>query len=158
MSLDATDCPIQEPSPFDRKWYSHKINGPGVRYEVGICIRTGRIVWVSGGVPCGDWPDLKLARFGYLAHVRQGEVTIADKGYRDRGFFKWPEDDDPMNTIIKRILARHETVNKRLKVFEVLNQPFRHPRYRHPQCMHAVANVVQMMLQNGEPLFSVQPV
>lgn len=62
VSLDGTDCPIQEQSPFNKKWYSHKLNWAGIRYEVVLCIRTGRIVWVAGGVPCGEWPDLKLAR------------------------------------------------------------------------------------------------
>ena len=29
---------------------------------VGLCIGTGHIVWANGGFPCGEWPDLKLAR------------------------------------------------------------------------------------------------
>ena len=38
ITLDGTDVSINEPSPFNNKWYSHKLNGPGLRYEVGICI------------------------------------------------------------------------------------------------------------------------
>jgi len=44
VSLDGTDFSIYEPTPFDAKWYSHKLNGPGLRYEIGICLRTGDIV------------------------------------------------------------------------------------------------------------------
>ena len=44
ISLDGTDFRILEPSPFDPKWYSHKFKGAGVRYEVGICLKTGWIV------------------------------------------------------------------------------------------------------------------
>eukprot|EP01038_Epipyxis_sp_PR26KG_P018383 gene18383-25900_t len=54
-------CPIQEPSPFSAKWYSHKFHGPGITYEVGLNIRRGAIVWAYGGYPCGEYPDLKLA-------------------------------------------------------------------------------------------------
>ena len=41
---------IYEPSRFDRKWFSHKFHGPGLRYEVGLSIFTGE---VNGGVSCG---------------------------------------------------------------------------------------------------------
>jgi hypothetical protein len=34
--------------PFNKKWYSEKMNGPGVKYEVGVCVQTGMIVWFNG--------------------------------------------------------------------------------------------------------------
>ena len=43
ISVDGTDCRIYEPEPFDTKWYSHKFNGPGLRYEIGVCIVSGNI-------------------------------------------------------------------------------------------------------------------
>jgi hypothetical protein len=46
--VDGTDFHIREPEPFDPEWYTKKFNGPGVRYEVGIAIQTGYIVWVNG--------------------------------------------------------------------------------------------------------------
>ena len=36
ISLDGTDFRIQEPTPFDPKWFSHKFKGPGLRYEIGV--------------------------------------------------------------------------------------------------------------------------
>jgi hypothetical protein len=48
LSFDGTDCPILEPWPFNKKWFSHKLNGPGLKYEVGVCNPTGEIVWVKG--------------------------------------------------------------------------------------------------------------
>ena len=57
ITVDGTDFRIQEPSPFDPKWYSHKFRGPGLRYEIGVCIKTGWIVWVNGPFPAGAWPD-----------------------------------------------------------------------------------------------------
>ena len=28
--------------------FSEKFNGPALKYEVGVCIATGHIVWVNG--------------------------------------------------------------------------------------------------------------
>ena len=61
ITVDGTDFRIQEPIPFNPKWYSHKFKGPGLRYEVAICIKTGCIVWVIGPFPAGEWPDRKIA-------------------------------------------------------------------------------------------------
>ena len=61
ISVDGTDFHIYEPTPFNRKWYSHKFKGPGVRYEIRRCIQTGDIVWVNGPFPCGAYPDRKIA-------------------------------------------------------------------------------------------------
>jgi hypothetical protein len=67
--LETTDCPINKPTEFNPIWYSHKLNGAGLRYEVGLNIRTGDIVWVGGGVPCGEFNDLSLAQQRYCNSV-----------------------------------------------------------------------------------------
>ena len=48
ISVDGTDCPVFKPWPFSKKMYSHKLNGPGLKYEVAVCLKTGQIVWISG--------------------------------------------------------------------------------------------------------------
>ena len=53
ISVDGTDFSICEPNPLDAKWFSHKVKGPGLRYEVALCISTGYIVWMHGRFPCG---------------------------------------------------------------------------------------------------------
>eukprot|EP00171_Calliarthron_tuberculosum_P022157 IDg22157t1 len=45
VSVDGTDCSIEEPYPRSTKWYSHKINGPGLRYEIGLSLLHSTIVW-----------------------------------------------------------------------------------------------------------------
>ncbi|KAH9118088.1 hypothetical protein LEN26_012265 [Aphanomyces euteiches] len=90
VSLDGTDFAIQEPKPFDKKRWSHKLNRAALRYEVGICIRTGCIVWVHGGKPAGEWPDRKLAQDAYVLAVQKDEMTLADKGYMNRRYFVNP--------------------------------------------------------------------
>lgn len=82
------------------------------------------------------------------------EKAIADKGYKDRRYFITPE-THPKNPKINLILARHETINKRLKQWKCMSVRFRHPLHKHPQCFHAVINIVKLCVDNGEPLFNV---
>lgn len=53
IALDGTDIPTVEPRDRSAVWWSHKFNGPGIRYEVATCIQTGEIVWFRGPFPCG---------------------------------------------------------------------------------------------------------
>lgn len=149
VSLDGTDCRIQEPTPFNKKWFSHKTKGPGIRYEIGISIGKGDIVWASGGLPCGDWPDIKMAKDQYLRYAKS-EITLADRGYRFKHYFK-----KPSNTYEKTLLARHETLNGRLKQFEILSGRFRHPLKKHPRVFHACVNLIQVSIDCGEQLFEL---
>lgn len=116
-----------EPTQFDPKWFSHKFNGPGLRYEIGICIRTGDVVWAHGGVPCGEWPDLRLARNAIIEAIQPTEFIIADRGYNDAQYF-----DFVPNLQKKRILARHETVNRRIKQFSCMSHSSPFPRFASP--------------------------
>ena len=109
-----------EPTEFDPKWRSHKFNGPGLRYEVALCIRTRHIVWVNGGLPCGEWPDLRLARNAFIDRLQPGERALADQGYRDQLYFEFANGDLRR----QKILARHETVNSRIKMFCCMSQRF----------------------------------
>jgi len=155
VSLDGTDFRIQEPSPFDPKWYSHKFKGPGLRYEIGISIASGDIVWAYGPAPCGSWSDLKIARTGIVRVMEHGEMIIADGGYKDARYFITPNGlnnrDSRIQTVIR---ARHETVNRRFKQFSVLGNRFRHPLEKHGLCAHAVFKITQSMIENGYPLFN----
>ena len=85
VTVDGTDCRINEPSPFSRSWFSHKFKGPGLRYEIGLCIQTGWIVWVNGPYPPGEWPDLRIARDRLVHLLEPGELYLADSGYSDGG-------------------------------------------------------------------------
>lgn len=158
ITVDGTDCPIFEPTPFDRMWYSHKFHGPALRYEVGVCIQTGWMVWKNGPYPAGAWSDLKIARDNLLKQLLSTEKVLADGGYRDGGVFcETPSglnnSDQKMKAIAR---SRHETLNRRLKQYAVLVQAFRHDLQRHVYCFHAIANIVQLDIMNGNELFSVE--
>ncbi len=88
MSLDGIDCPILEPHPFSPEYFSHKLNAAGLKYEVGVSIRSGHIVWVYGGVPCGEFgSDLKLAKEMVITLLQPNERIVADKGYNEPAHF-----------------------------------------------------------------------
>lgn len=53
------------------------------------------------------------------------------------------------------LLARHDTANRRLKVFKIVSGVFRHDLALHSFCFRAVPNVVQLTLQTTNPLFTV---
>ena len=44
VSVDGTDFCIQQPRPFNKMWYSHKFNGPVLRYGVAISVKSVDIV------------------------------------------------------------------------------------------------------------------
>ena len=81
------------------------------RYEIGLRIRTGNIVWAYEGFPCGEYSDLKLARSLYIHQVYEDEMTLADDGYKDRDFFIYPYAYSHSSQRQKEAMARHETVN-----------------------------------------------
>jgi hypothetical protein len=128
-----------------------------LRYEIGLCIQTGWVVWTNGPFPCGRFPDLKIAREGLVQELEEGEKYVADGGYRDRnGPSITPTG---FNTITERkgrlFRARHETVNSRLKIFYLFSATFRHGVIKHGLCFRAAINMVQIAIENGEPLFDI---
>lgn len=157
--MDGTDCPINRPSPFDTKWFSHKFRHDGLRYEVAINIRTGEICWINGPFQPGPWrDDIIFQRGGLNDELMEGEMVHADAVYRHR-----PRCSTPYNQLFKYerelahlIRTRHETVNKRLKDYGALRCQFRHPLHKHGRVFRAAASVIQIELQSDSPLFHVE--
>lgn len=156
VSIDGTDFRIREPTPFSSKWYSHKHNGPGLRYEVGIALTTGWIVWVHGPFPCGQFSDISVYRLGMRDALSAGESVIADGGYKDSTCEKHPKETDPIHEQYHCVArARHETCNRRFKQSKVLGERFRHDLSRHSSCFHAVVNLTQLSILYGHSFFEV---
>ena len=158
MTLDGVDFPIYEARPFDPKWYSHKFKRAGMRYDVGVGINCGKICWHSGGFRCGEMNDLQIARIGICEHIPRGERIIADKGYKgERCVFEtYPDEGDhPYERSMRVLLARHETVNKRIKDFTGMRALWRHGWRKHNMTFAAVVNVVEIQIENGNPFFNV---
>jgi DDE superfamily endonuclease len=154
ISVDGTDCPIQEPTEFSGRWYSHKFKGAGLRYEIGVCLQTGWIVWKNGPYPAGSYPDLLIARDSLYQHFPQGEMYIADSGYRDGG--ERAVTPSGRNNVFEKMTssarARHENVNSRLKNFKILSAPYRNVIHTHYIFFHAIVNMVQVEIQTVRPM------
>jgi hypothetical protein len=154
--VDGTDCKIGEPTDWDKTWFSHKFKGPAVKYEVAVCIEKGHIVWTNGPFR-GSVNDLKIFKSDLANRVPPGKIVIADKGYRSIAFASTPNDLDSPDVMDykKRVRARQESVNKRLKDFKVLKETFRHPRHKHKAVFEACAVIVQNNIEVDSPLFTI---
>lgn len=119
-----------------------------MRYEVGLNIQTAEIVWTNGPFPCGAWPDLRIARNEVIFHIGENERILADGGYNDGGeFFETPtginNDDQRMKQLAR---ARHETINRRLKQWNILGRVFRHGVEKHSIIFLAVVHITHMLM------------
>lgn len=153
-SFDGTDCPINEPRPFHTGWFSHKFNGPGLRYEVGFSVE-GHLVWFNGPFPCGSFPDLKIFKEGMAHDLDPTERGILDNGYKHNLCVSKDGLTQSLKDIHRPIRARYETVNSRLKNSQVLHHPLGHLLDLHMYCFHAVAQVTAMLISTSDPLFTI---
>ena len=134
MTVDGTDFQIEEPTQFDRKWYSHKFKGPGLRYELYVCVKTGDMVAYHRPFPCGSYLDIKVYRLRLRRKLSTGEKVISDGGYKG-GITVVSPDDRTKSRDIRRAMrkarARHETINGRLKNWKSLRNIYRHSLCKH---------------------------
>jgi hypothetical protein len=143
MSVDGTDFRIREPQPFNPKWYSEKFNGPRLRYEVGICIRTGWICWLNGPFPCGHWPDIRISRDYLVYLLDRDERLLSDGGYPGQ-YHMQPNPANrgqPIERMKALARARHENINGCFKVWRCLKERWRHPLELHEPTMWAICNL-----------------
>ena len=158
ISVDGTDCPVFEPRPLSKAMYSHKLNRPCLKYEVGVCLKTGNIVWTSGPF-VGSKNDGAIFREGLSKLLYDEEAVEVDGGYGGDKKMKPPmmgmdSKERKMKSIAR---AQHEAVNGRLKQFNVLTCHFRHTTKpnrdgmmkKHGMCFNAVAVITQLKLTSG---------
>ena len=159
VTVDGTDCPIYQKKPINSKYYSHKFKKAGLRYEVAVCIATGDIVWINGPFPCGTWPDINIFRRDLIYMLLPGEMVEADRGYRGE------EDYIRTNKMYvsrsdrrakRRARLRHETVNRRIKNFNILTTVFRSALHLHRHCFRAAAVITQLSFECGERPWQVR--
>lgn len=144
--------------PYDKTWFSHKNKMAGVSYEIGVSLEESRIVWFSGPWPAGT-SDITIFNKpgGLKSKLKNGNMGVADNGYPSRKLAKPSSKDlDDVRKFKAIARARHETVNKRLKVFQSLVQRFRHsPADKHELIFSSVCVIVQYQMELGQPLFDV---
>ena len=93
---------------------------------------------------------MALARESYIFHVNPGEQTIADEGYNDTRYFIFPRQYPGSRVRQKKLMARHETVNKRIRQWKVLSHDrFRHELELHRICFRSVVNITEIMIEHS---------
>lgn len=150
VTVDGTDYQIRQPYPFSSAWYSHKYKGPGLRYELAVCIQTGYIVWINGPYSCGSWNDQKIFTHGLVHWLDEGERVEADNGYGGPHVV-CPSDYATAEEKRAKSLARarHENINRRLKQFGILGQKYRHALKKHQGVFRACAVLTQLGIVMG---------
>lgn len=159
LSVDGVDCRVPNHGP---KFASHKYKGKsGLRYEIGIDILKGEISWLNGPYPAGEWPDINIFRHALMHQLDPNERVEADDGYvyeapkkvKCPANFSNPPENEAMQ---QRVRNRQETVNKRMKQWDILDVQYRHDLSTHGMVFRAIAVITQVAIKNGEPLFSVE--
>ncbi|KAL3762380.1 hypothetical protein ACHAW5_000642 [Stephanodiscus triporus] len=112
-----------------------------LRYELGVSILGGDLVWIQGPYPAGERVE---ADEGYVGHPDK-IVCPTNPGYSDE-----------RRAMSGRARARHETLNGRLKNWGILRQVFRHRIQLHGTVFRACAVVTQVGILIGESLFEVE--
>lgn len=82
-------------------------------------------------------------------------MVVGDRGYWNDKVLEKGNNGKIVNDYITEVLSHHETVNSRLKDFDVLSGTFRYGLDLHIDCFHAVASLAQLMIENGHLLFSM---
>ena len=154
--MDGTDFRVPESG---RSFYSFKFKKSALRYEIGLSILTGVIVWINGPYEAGDWVDLEIFRNSLKSHLEYGERVETDDGYLGEApeFIKCPASfTNPTETLFmqQRVRNRQETINKRLKNWGILKQVYRHQFDKHGEVFRAIIVATQLTIKGGDPLFS----
>ena len=159
LTIDCTDCEVQNQNdPAFSSFKFHKRSA--LRYELGVCIQTGDLCWISGGWPAGRYADVTIFRNGLINNLDPYERVEADDGYiaeapervRCPRCITTPLERKRMMAIVR---MRHETINRRVKQWRCLKSVFRHELDLHTDCFTAVCVLTQIAISNGEPLFQV---
>ena len=153
MTIDGTDFRIQQKGVA-------KKGKSALRYELGIDILKGNLIWVEGPYPASAWLDIKTFLNCLAGPLLPGKRVEADNGYVGRADkVKCPNNNcNPPENLGMQSAARsrHETFNGRLKNWGILEKVYRHDITVHGTVFYACAVITQLSVANGEPLFEVE--
>jgi hypothetical protein len=152
MTLDVTECPIQRPSDniIQRQYYSGKKRKHTIKYELGVQLQTGAIVWLAGGVP-GSVHDLNILRScNLLSKLLIGEFILADRAYIGENYILHPfksaksMNERNINTAISNIRETVEHTIHRIKIFGFTQQKWRHSINLHPIAFKVICHTLNI--------------
>lgn len=157
LSVDGTDFRIAK--KYRKPFYSYKFKKSGLRYEVGLCIKTGDICWWAGPYLPGIWNDEMIFKDGLANFLEPAERVEADGGYRGSApeLVKCPGVAEviPNNVEMQqRVRSRQEAVNDRFKNWAILSTPYRHELLEHQTVFGAIVVLTQLSFAKN-PLWQV---
>lgn len=101
LSVDCTDCPIEEiKHPIfsqDKELFSFKINGAGLRYELGIDLYRSNLIWLSGPHKPGKLNDKSI--FLLPGGLKEKLESLGKKGLADKIYNGYPEQCSTFNAV-----------------------------------------------------------
>ena len=117
------------------------------RYELALDIKNGHLVWVNGPYAAGAWPDIEIFRDFLSQWLDPGERVEADDGYVGDAPWKVkcpmsvsnPTENLKMQNLVR---SRQETINMRVKQWEILKQVYRHDIAQHGYVFRAIAVII----------------
>jgi hypothetical protein len=62
-----------------------------VKYEIGVYIQTGDIVWANGPFKTGNWHDIMVYRSNLKGLLHPDKIVEADREYRGGATFRDPD-------------------------------------------------------------------
>lgn len=162
ISVDCVNFGINEPRHptlhKDKAYFDRKGGKAGVTYEIALNLWQSNIVWLNGPFPpnSGGDRDIFISQ-GLIDVIPDGKKAIADKIYTGLAKIALHNslDTEEVREFKRRARARQESINARLKSFNILRNRFRHGLTKHQQVVHAVAVLVCFNIENGSPLFNV---
>ena len=150
LSVDGTHCKIQEPKhPIlsrDPAYFYSKFHGPALNYELGLSIYRDQIVWINGPFPAGTHDITVYRNNGLRDRIPPGKLIIAVPSSYD---------DDNLKMFKRRARSRHETLNRRIKIYKCTSNCFVHSIQKHRMVFEAVCVLVQYQIESESPLFAV---
>jgi len=142
----------------DKKFYSHKFNGPGLAYELALDIWEDRLVWMRGPFKAGKG-DYDIFQEELRKKMPRGKVAVVDRGYKKKGDNKVAppnsHDEAQLQKFKARARMRQENFNCRIKKYDCLKYDFRHSMERHGDCFEAVCVICVYEMELVSPLFQV---
>jgi hypothetical protein len=159
----------------DSKWYEHKSNSCGLKYEYAVHLWTSSVVSMRGPFVAsihdmnvfrgGDRDDKSnWDRESLYFKMPPGMRAVGDSGYGgepDKITVSKSEHSKEMREFLARAKNREESLHSRFSSFGVLKERFRHGKGTqnkmdlHQSCAEAVCVIVQYDFENGHPLFEI---
>jgi hypothetical protein len=148
------------------KYYNHKNNGVGFKYEFACALRRPDLVHIRGPLPCGQMHDSTMFRGGTAKTKKDDldksalyfKLPMGKKAIGDSGYEGMPEkvtvtrsgQSKELKEFLGRAKNRQESLHTKLKSYRILSHNFRHGKKGtqdkidlHQMCVEAVCVIVQ---------------